>query len=88
VGYGYDSIEALVGTVHRVETAGAGLTATAAQEARVRALRAVDEAGIIATPANSSVNELAVEAGRLSILNGGRPARIDYAGPSPRVWLP
>jgi predicted dehydrogenase len=95
VGYGYDSIEALVGTVQRVESAGAGLTAATAREARRRALRAVDEAGIIATPVNSSVNELAMEAGRLSILNGGRPARIDYGGAesasggaAPRVWLP
>jgi hypothetical protein len=78
------------------------LTAATAREARRRALRAVDEAGIIATPVNSSVNELAMEAGRLSILNGGRPARIDYGGAesasggaesasggaAPRVWLP
>jgi predicted dehydrogenase len=80
VGYGYDSIEALVATVHAVESAATGLTAAAAREARGLALRAVDEAGFIATPFNSSVNELAVEAGRLSILNGGRPARIDYGG--------
>ena len=87
VGYGYDSIEALVETVHRVESAGAGLDDAAAREARRRVLRAVDEAGLLATPVNSSVNELAAEAGRLSILNAGHTARIDYAGPAPRVHL-
>jgi predicted dehydrogenase len=88
VGYGYDSIEALVGTVQRVESAAEGLAPGAAREARGRALQAVDDAGLIATPRNSGANELAVEAGRLSILNGGRPARIDYNGAQPRVWLP
>jgi len=87
VGYGYDSIEALVATVQRVESAGAGLDSEPAREARGRTLRAIDEEGLIATPLNSSVDELAVEAGRLSILNGGRPARIEY-GASPRAYLP
>jgi hypothetical protein len=32
----------------------------------------------MATPANSSYNELVVEAGRLSILNGGREVEITY----------
>jgi predicted dehydrogenase len=85
VGYGYDSIEALVETVLLVESSGAGRGDAAARDARTRELRAVDDAGMIATPVNSAVNELAVEAGRLSILNGGRPARIEYAqsGPDP-----
>ena len=38
----------------------------------------VDEKRIIATPANSSSNELVMEAARLSILNEGRSARIVY----------
>jgi predicted dehydrogenase len=87
MGYGYDSIEALVRTVNDVESAAEGLAPGPASEARTKALHAVDDAGLIATPRNSGVNELAVEAGRLSILNGGRPARIDYDGASPRVWL-
>jgi len=87
VGYGYDSIEALLGAVQRVESAGAGQDEAAAREARRRVLRSVDEAGILATPVNSGVNELAVEAGRLSILNAGRPARIVYAGAVPHVHL-
>ena len=87
VGYGYDSIEALVGAVLRVESAAEGLSAAAARDARARALREIDEAGILATPANSSVNELVVEAGRLSILSDGRLARIQYGGTAPRVSL-
>ncbi|MGO9310054.1 MAG: Gfo/Idh/MocA family protein [Spirochaetia bacterium] len=86
VGYGYDSIEALASAVLRAESAGEGRDPDAAREARVRALREIDEEGIIATPLNSGVDELAVEAGRLSILNGGRPARIEY-GASPRAYL-
>jgi hypothetical protein len=40
----------------------------------------------MATPANSKYNELVIEAGRLSILNGGRQAVIEY-GDSPCVRL-
>ena len=38
----------------------------------------------MATPANSSYNELVVEAGRMSILNGGREVAIEY-GSTPGV---
>jgi hypothetical protein len=37
--------------------------------------------GHLATPANSSYNELVIEAGRASILNGGREAVIEYDKP-------
>ncbi len=87
VGYGFDSIEALVSSARKVEAAGAGLAADSALEARRAALHAIDEAGIIATPANSGVNELTIEAARLSILADGRPARISYEGAAPRVDL-
>ena len=80
VGYGYDSIEALLNAVQRVEAAGS-------REARRDVLREIDDLGILATPSNSATNELVVEAGRLSILHDGRPARIDYDGAVPRVHL-
>jgi hypothetical protein len=54
----------------RVETA-----ATLAE--RRKRLREIDDAGVMATPRNSSYNELVIEAGRESILNGGREVRID-----------
>jgi hypothetical protein len=46
----------------------------------------VDVQGLIATPANSSINELVVEAARMSILQGAVPARIVY-GDRPHVEL-
>jgi D-galacturonate reductase len=87
VGYGYDSIEAIVESVRGVEAAGDGLAEDQARAARQRAVEAVDAAGIIATPSNSDVNELVVEAARLSILADGRPAAISYGGAAPRVEL-
>jgi D-galacturonate reductase len=87
IGYGYESIEALVDAVCRVQSAGAGLAAGPARDERVTVLRGIDEAGLLATPQNTEENELALEAGRLSILNAGRPVRIEYGGSSPRVLL-
>ena len=78
VGYGYRSIAHIVKTAVRVESAPA--------EERQRLLEEIDATGIVATPANSLYNELVMEAGRLSILNGGREAVIEYE-PSPRVSL-
>ena len=46
------------------------------EKMRVLSRRKFLAAGIMATPANSSYNELVVEAGRESILNGGREVRI------------
>jgi hypothetical protein len=37
-----------------------------------------DADGVLATPFNSSYNELVVEAGRKSILSGGREVVINY----------
>jgi hypothetical protein len=49
-------------------------------------LEEIDARGILATPANSYINELVVEAGRLSILNHGMPVEIRYDG-QPQVIL-
>jgi hypothetical protein len=43
---------------------------------RRRLAAEVDERGIIATPANSSINEFVVEAARKSILADGAAVRI------------
>jgi D-galacturonate reductase len=86
VGYGYESVEAITRTAHRIECESAGLPEDEALERRRGMIREVDARGIIATPANSSVNELVMEAGRLSIMNEGRTARITYDNP-PRVEL-
>ncbi len=79
VGYGVRSVEYLVKTAYRVDAAGD-------LAARQAALAEIDAKGILATPANSRYNELVVEAGRLSILNGGREAVIAYE-PEPKVSL-
>ena len=70
VGYGVRSVDYILDTIDSL----AGLDLGARQTA----LRAIDQKGILATPSNSRYNELVVEAGRLSILNGGREALIDY----------
>ena len=78
VGYGYRSIEFIVKTALRVEAAPAG--------DRQKLLKEIDATGVMDTPRNSLFNELVMEAGRLSILNGGREAVIEYE-PQPAVRL-
>ena len=41
-------------------------------------LREINQRGILATPANSWINELVTEAARLSIARQGHPAEIVY----------
>jgi predicted dehydrogenase len=86
VGYGFDSSEALVDAALRVNAAACGLAAPEALGARQRVLAEIDERGILATPANSFINELVTEAARLSIAQSGRHVRIEYSG-TPRVVL-
>jgi predicted dehydrogenase len=82
VGYGYRAVEQLVATANRVADAGGGLAD------RQDLLLEIDEAGWHATPANSFYNELVVEAGRKSILNGGRRVDIDYGNPPAISFAP
>ena len=77
VGYGYRSVRLLIEACIRVESA--------PEDARQHVLDEIDRAGLIATPANSGYNELVIEAGRLSILNGGREADLDYETNSVRL---
>jgi predicted dehydrogenase len=78
VGYGYRSVDFILRNILRVESKSAGLPDTEALARRQELLREIDAAGIMATPANSRYNELVLEAGRLSILNGGCEVVIDY----------
>ena len=81
-GYGHRSVEFIVGACKKVAAAGA-------LAERQELIRRYDEEGILATPSNSSYNELVVEAGRKSILAGGREVVIDYgpkAGVRFREW--
>ncbi|MHC4166511.1 MAG: Gfo/Idh/MocA family oxidoreductase [Planctomycetota bacterium] len=73
VGYGYRSIELIIKNICKCRDAERGDIA-----GRQKLIRQFDDEGIMATPANSSYNELVVEAGRLSIINGGREVEITY----------
>jgi hypothetical protein len=84
VGYGYASVAASVETMVRIESETAGLPEAAALARRRELIHAVDQAGLIATPANSFVNELVVEAARMSILTDGDWVNIVY-GNQPHV---
>ena len=76
VGYGYRSVEYIVRKCIEVESAPAA--------ERPALLAAIDEAGVMATPANSRYNELVIEAGRASIVSGGREVAIEY-GANPGI---
>jgi hypothetical protein len=78
VGYGYHSIEGLVQAVHRMEEAVKGLSEEESLPKRQQMIKTIDKEDMIATPGNSAFNELVIEAGRLSILNGGREVMIEY----------
>jgi D-galacturonate reductase len=78
VGYGYESIEAMVNAVRGLEADADGLAGPASLARRRERLKAIDHAGLIATPANSAVNELVIEAARHSIARGGAPVDIPH----------
>lgn len=73
VGYGYRSMEYIIEKCIRVESETGGLAARQAM------LREIDDAGIMATPANSSFNERVIEAARESILHGGKTVTIEHS---------
>jgi D-galacturonate reductase len=85
-GYGYDSVAAILGTIQRIEAQAAGLREGQSLKRRQQLIREADEKGLIATPANSSINELVVEAARRSILADGKAVKILY-GEHPHVQV-
>jgi hypothetical protein len=78
VGYGYRSIEYIIQQAARINQETEGLDEKEGLAKRREILVQLDEEGIMATPANSSFNELVMEAGRMSIMNSGRPVVILY----------
>ncbi len=84
IGYGYDSVAGIVNAIYRLESETAGLAGDEALKRRRKIVREEDARGLIATPANSYINELVVEAARYSILHDAAPVRIEYGDP-PRV---
>ena len=86
VGYGFESIEAIALSALRINRATRDLADQEALSKRQELLAEIDARGILATPANSYINELVTEAARLSIAREGMPAVIEYE-PEPRVRL-
>ena len=84
IGYGVDSAAATINIIHRIENEIASLSDDKALQKRREIIEEVDKKGIIATPANSYINELVVEAARMSILGDGLPVKIIY-GDKPHV---
>ena len=78
VGYGYRSIEHIVTRICDCMDEVDGMDEAASLAARQAVIQRLDEENVMATPKNSSYNELVMEAGRLSILNGGREVAITY----------
>ncbi|MCK5844272.1 MAG: Gfo/Idh/MocA family oxidoreductase [Victivallales bacterium] len=76
VGYGVDSVAASLKTIARFEDETAKLAENERNAARSSFLKRVDDAGLIATPANSSYNEALTEAARKSILNNGNTVEV------------
>jgi D-galacturonate reductase len=68
VGYGYRSIEYIIETCIKVESAD--------PIDRAAMLHQIDEIGVMATPTNSAYNEQVIEAARESIADGGRLVRF------------
>ena len=84
VGYGYESVAATITSIHRIENNTDGMSSEDSLKSRQQFIGETDEKGIIATPANSYINELVVEAARMSITADGAPVKILY-GDHPRV---
>jgi len=86
IGYGFDSVSANITMACQIESEVGLLSEKESLKKRQEMIKKVDKKGIIATPANSYINELVVEAARLSILNNGEFAVIEY-GEKPGVRL-
>jgi hypothetical protein len=70
--------------MQRIESDTAGLPEKRALTQRQKMIAEIDKQGLLATPANSYINELVVEAARLSIVRDGAWVDIRYE-PKPHV---
>jgi len=84
LGYGFDSVANILTAIQGVRQRVAGLSEDEVLAKSRELIAEVDAKGLIATPANSSINELVTEAARVSILNNGDYVKIVY-GDSPRI---
>jgi D-galacturonate reductase len=86
IGYGYDSVAASVTMAFQIEEAVQDIGEADSLIKRRNMIREADKKGILATPANSFINELVVEAARISILKDGENVDIVY-GDNPHVKI-
>lgn len=86
IGYGFDSVSASITMAYQIENEVHKISDSDSLIKRQEMIKNVDKKGIIATPANSYINELVVEAARISILNDGDIVNIEY-GQIPHVKL-
>ena len=77
-GYGFESVANNLETMLRIESTTGGMASDVALNKRREMIAEVDRQGILATPANSFINELVVEAARISIVNDGAWVDIEY----------
>jgi predicted dehydrogenase len=84
IGYGPESVGGILKVILRIIDETASLPEEKALKRRREIIKEVDKRGLIATPANSYINELVVEAARISILNEGELVKIEY-GEHPHV---
>ena len=84
IGYGVESVQATIKQSLKIEKEVAGLNEEDSLKRRQEMIKEVNNKGLIATPANSYINELMVEAARMSILSDGRAVTIEY-GDNPKV---
>jgi len=75
VGYG-------VRSVHALARAAAGVACARSLAERQEVLRAIDAAGVLATPANSRYNGFVIEAARASLACGGREIPVGRGFPA------
>jgi predicted dehydrogenase len=86
IGYGFDSVAASVTMAFQIEEAVQDMGDSDSLKKRREMINDIDKKGIIATPSNSYINELVVEAARISILKDGENVDIIY-GEKPHVRL-
>jgi uncharacterized beta-barrel protein YwiB (DUF1934 family) len=74
-------VAATIRTIHRIENEVVSLPESGSLRRRQAIIRETDRKGLIATPANSWINELVIEAARMSIRRDGQRVRIVYGKP-------
>lgn len=87
VGYGPDSVSVIVNTICNIEKDVFEKPDAESLTRRHELIREINRKGIIATPANSYINELVIEASRYSIVNDGKYVDIIYK-PYPKISIP